>query len=124
MPDAPLRPCRGYPSCSALVRGSGFCGRCKAKRDGQRREYDRTHKKNQPWKGGGSPTARGYGDDWVAARMAYLGDHPVCEICHHAPTRIVHHLKPIAQYPDLRLEPSNMMGVCSEVCHREAERRR
>ena len=74
------------------------------------------------WKGKrGTPTERGYGADWVKLRNTYLQNHPLCE--HHGPgckgaARIVHHVKPVTERPDLRLERSNLMSVC-DPCHRQ-----
>lgn len=77
------------------------------------------------------PTAaqRGYDADWVHFRAWLLEREPLCRACRWEgvvkPAEEVHHDRPIATHPELRLEPSNTIPLCSEH-HRsiEAERRR
>jgi len=66
MPTRPLGPCR-VPSCPN--RATRF-GRCE-----QHRNYGR----ERP-----SPTARGYGAEWVAVRDEYLQYHAVCSCADEA----------------------------------------
>jgi len=110
--SAPLRPCRRYPNCSALVAGGGFCERCAKAKNAA------------PWKQVGKTTAqRGYDAAWQRCREAYVAEHPMCEVCGRDLTRAVHHVRSLADRPDLRLDSENLLAVCGEACHRMAESR-
>lgn len=56
---------------------------------------------------------RGYDADWRAVRRQYLAAHPACqhEGCTAAAVE-VHHVKSVAERPDLRLSWSNLSGLC------------
>lgn len=58
--------------------------------------------------------------EWPAVRKAFLEKHPVCAAC--GKTKLiglqVHHKKPFHLFPDLELEPSNLMTLCDDPqCH-------
>lgn len=114
MPDAPLRPC-SYPGCAELVER----GRC---------EY---HKR--PSHAHGKTADRGYDGRWEKFRAWFLRRHPVC--CGSAeipenwmavehelqglcgrPARPVHHIRKVADFPELRLVESNCFPQC-DACH-------
>ncbi len=69
----------------------------------------------------GTTKQRGYGHDWRKCRERYLDDNPTCEDCEAmgvvVPAVDVHHVEPIAEAPELRLEPSNLIALC-KGCHR------
>lgn len=66
-----------------------------------------------------------YGSNrWRVLSLRKRQANPLCEECERfgrvtAATE-VHHLKPVAVYPDLRFEWENLMSVCSE-CHSKLE---
>lgn len=73
-------------------------------------------------------TERGYGNDWRQLSERKRAEDPLCENCLEkyskaTPAVHVHHMKPIATHPELRLEWSNLMSVC-EPCHNELEGQR
>jgi len=111
MPSAPKRPCpeRG---CPELTNG----GRC---------EKHRQERKSKRWRDDGrTQTEQGYGADWQRVSRLYRKQYPMCGVCHDEPARSVHHRISIDERPDLRLSWSNLLAVCSEECHRRAERQR
>jgi len=68
----------------------------------------------------GKTTQRGYGYDWRQVRQQHITDDPLCEDCLKIgiarPVEEVHHVIPIADRPELRLERSNLVSLCKE-CH-------
>ncbi len=49
---------------------------------------------------------------WPKVREAHLKEHPVCDICGCKVDVEVHHIKPFHLYPELELEPSNLISLC------------
>lgn len=98
MPDAPARPCL-YPSCGEYAVRNGFC----------------EEHASQPANRRGKTAERGYDAAWKRFRAWFLRRHPACVDCDHAATD-VHHIKKVAEHPELRLVESNCMALC-HVCH-------
>ena len=69
---------------------------------------------------GKSSAQRGYDRVWRRFRHWYLGVNPLCQDClltgRSEPAVDVHHLVKIKTAPHLRLEPTNVMGLCKR-CH-------
>lgn len=67
-----------------------------------------------------SPSKRGYDKQWYKVRAIKLSTNPLCEECTIAgrvtPAEMVHHIKPVDEYPDLRLYMDNLMSLCND-CH-------
>ena len=74
----------------------------------------------QPQQAGrGSATRRGYDYTWQQLRKMILARDPLCVLC--LPHRLtlsvqVDHIKTIRERPDLRLDESNLRGLCAP-CH-------
>jgi 5-methylcytosine-specific restriction enzyme A len=70
---------------------------------------------------------RGYDSVWVRARKMFLRRNPLCARCAESSrikvATLVHHKKPVDDYPELRLDPQNMMGLCRD-CHEIIEGRK
>lgn len=49
---------------------------------------------------------------WPTLRRAHLAKHPACAICGSTKDREVHHIKPYTLFPDLEMEPSNLVTLC------------
>jgi len=68
----------------------------------------------------GSSTKRGYDRTWQKARLSHLMANPLCVDCHAAglvkPAEEVHHIAKVRDRPDLRLDDTNLMGLCAP-CH-------
>ncbi|HNX23820.1 MAG TPA: HNH endonuclease signature motif containing protein [Spirochaetota bacterium] len=50
--------------------------------------------------------------EWENVRYAYIKDHPVCALCGTAKDLQIHHIKPFHLYPELELEPENLITLC------------
>jgi 5-methylcytosine-specific restriction protein A len=68
----------------------------------------------------GSAASRGYDRTWQRFRVWFLERHPLCEDCLEArPQRFEaatepHHLKKVAEYPELRLVEDNLRALCHD----------
>lgn len=105
MPEAAPRWC---PRCCAAHAAGAKCPAAAA----DKLERDRLYRQ--------SAARRGYDSTWWKVRRAFLSQHPLCEDC-QAAGRVrtadqVHHVKKVADRPDLRLDPSNLMSLCRS-CH-------
>jgi 5-methylcytosine-specific restriction protein A len=52
---------------------------------------------------------------WPAVRRAHLVREPACAACAACATRTrlaVHHVRPVHLYPELELEPANLLTLC------------
>jgi 5-methylcytosine-specific restriction protein A len=114
MPSRPKRPCR-QPGCRALVT-SGYCPEHQQEAQVRRNERPRE-----------SSTQRGYDYRWQKLRESFLSRHPLCEDCLErdivTPATLPHHMQPIEQRPDLRLDESNLRALCRD-CHEIREGRK
>lgn len=57
---------------------------------------------------------------WPKVERAYRKLHPVCECCGSKLRLNVHHKKPFHLYPELELEPTNLITLCMDPlkeCH-------
>jgi 5-methylcytosine-specific restriction endonuclease McrA len=57
---------------------------------------------------------------WPTVQHKFLKLHPVCQACGGTENLNVHHKKPFHLYPELELEPSNLITLCMEGdkdCH-------
>lgn len=63
---------------------------------------------------------RGYDHIWRKFRKKYLQDNPLCMDCNRdgrvTAALEVHHIKKVAERPDLRLSVNNCMALC-KACH-------
>lgn len=64
----------------------------------------------------GSASERGYDTSWKKFRKSWLIDHPYCEDC-KLESKVkkatdVHHIKKVSEYPELKLDPTNVMSLC------------
>lgn len=115
MPDAPLKVCR-WPGCHELTRDrSGYCPAHQDRAEERRKQHARLWSRER-----GNTTLRGYGRDWQTLRESFLRDHPLCARCLAQgvirPATVVHHVQPVEQRPDLRLNPDNLEALCRN-CH-------
>jgi 5-methylcytosine-specific restriction protein A len=54
---------------------------------------------------------------WNSVRKKHLENNPKCAACGKDKKLEVHHIKPVHKYPDLELDPSNLMTLCADPCH-------
>jgi 5-methylcytosine-specific restriction protein A len=79
----------------------------------------------------GSPSKRGYNNDWVKFRKFYLREHPLCVQCEKegriTPASEIHHIKTLRDGGD-KYGESNLMPLChschSKITIRESVHRR
>ncbi len=66
----------------------------------------------------GLAVARKYGHgerspEWPAVAHAHLAKEPACMVCGHRGQGLqVHHIKPFHLYPELELDPNNLITLC------------
>lgn len=69
---------------------------------------------------------RGYDWDWTKLASWYRREHPFCEECARRgiveAAKVVDHIIPVADAPELRLEVENLQSLCSG-CHNVWKRR-
>jgi hypothetical protein len=49
---------------------------------------------------------------WASVRSAHLKKNPTCAACGGDKKLEVHHIKPFHLYPELELDPTNLMTLC------------
>ena len=49
---------------------------------------------------------------WRKVRAAHIAKNPECEVCGRKTLLEVHHVMPFSQFPDLELEPKNLITLC------------
>lgn len=57
---------------------------------------------------------------WNKVRKAYLKNNSVCAVCGGKEGLQVHHIKPVHLYPELELDPKNLITLCTNKkfnCH-------
>lgn len=54
---------------------------------------------------------------WPATRKEHLEKFPNCAACGRTKKIEVHHIKPVHAYPELELDPSNLVSLCDDPCH-------
>lgn len=68
----------------------------------------------------GSAHQRGYDKTWQKFREMVLNERPLCVDCKAlgslVPALELHHLIRVREQPELRLEPTNVIGLC-KACH-------
>lgn len=84
----------------------------------------RTGSSNPNWKGGVAPERqRLYASgEWRAIVREVKRRDGGCVRCHSAADLHVHHVRSFAEYPELRLDPDNLVTLC-RLCHVEAHRK-
>lgn len=61
---------------------------------------------------GKAPLSAKRSSQWRRVRAEHLKNNPVCAICEGETKLRVHHIKPFHLYPELELEPSNLLTLC------------
>lgn len=63
---------------------------------------------------------KGRSSKWPAVRRAHLETQPECQACGSKTGLEVHHIKPYHLFPELELDPTNLITLCecpSHNCH-------
>ena len=64
-------------------------------------------------KTGGNPRS----PEWPRVRAEHLKENPVCVACGGTESPEVHHIQPFHEYPELELEPTNLVTLCEKDGH-------
>jgi 5-methylcytosine-specific restriction protein A len=97
--------------CSSLIGGADrFCEK-HAKQNG-RKYYSTVFKGRKEEKADPFYSSK----KWQALRLAKVRANPICEHCKHRLTREVHHIKPVKEFPHLKLNYDNVQSLC-RPCH-------
>lgn len=54
---------------------------------------------------------------WSSVRKEHIKNNPYCIACGSKEKLEVHHKIPVHLNPDLELDPSNLVTLCSDPCH-------
>lgn len=60
----------------------------------------------------------GRSSQWSRVRKERLAKEPLCVACGRRKDLEVHHVVPFHENPRMELEPSNLITVCQDPCHR------
>lgn len=119
------RPCRA-PGCREYATDGGYCAAHQSRRTTSARTYDATTRTGNP----ALAMAKAIRDGaaWKRFRAWFRAQHPLCcdPLGLHPdrpePMEHVHHVQPLAERPDLALDPGNCQAVCVR-CHAQLEAR-
>lgn len=54
---------------------------------------------------------------WSKVRAEHLKNNPICAACGSDTGLEVHHIKPFHEFPELELDPNNLITLCNKSCH-------
>ncbi len=54
---------------------------------------------------------------WTNVRKEHLKYNATCAACGRDKKLEVHHIKPVHLFPELELDPSNLVTLCADPCH-------
>lgn len=54
---------------------------------------------------------------WSNVRKEHIKNNPYCIACGRDKKLEVHHIKPVHLFPDLELDPTNLVTLCADPCH-------
>jgi 5-methylcytosine-specific restriction protein A len=54
---------------------------------------------------------------WRTVRQEHLKRNSMCAACGKKKDLEVHHIKPVHLFPDLELDPENLITLCANSCH-------
>lgn len=100
-----------YPRCPGIATNGGYCE--KHQSDVKTHGFDRKNKERLSFYGSSK---------WRKTRARKLSKNPICEICEHEFSTVVHHIKPAREYPKLRFTFSNLQAVCESCHNRESQK--
>ena len=103
-----------HAGCNELTTEK-YCEKHKVEHEQIERDKNTRYEKSR-----GSASSQGYDRNWRRVRLSYLKRNPLCEVCESkgiiTPAILVHHIKPVKDYPELRLDKKNLMSLCNR-CH-------
>ncbi len=54
---------------------------------------------------------------WYKVRKKHIEKQPCCQACGSCEKPEVHHILPFHLYPELELDPDNLITLCDKYCH-------
>jgi len=54
---------------------------------------------------------------WPKVRKSFVKNHPECAACGREKGLECHHIRDFSSYPELELEPDNLIVLCGKTCH-------
>jgi 5-methylcytosine-specific restriction endonuclease McrA len=54
---------------------------------------------------------------WQNVRKEHIKNNPYCISCGRDKRLEVHHIKPVHLFPELELDPGNLVTLCADPCH-------
>ena len=54
---------------------------------------------------------------WSQVRKEHLKNNPKCIACGRDSKLEVHHINPVHLYPEMELDPANLVTLCGDPCH-------
>ena len=54
---------------------------------------------------------------WHNIRKEHIKNNPYCISCGRDKKLEVHHIKPVHLFPELELDPGNLVTLCADPCH-------
>lgn len=66
---------------------------------------------------GKAPLAVKRSPKWSIVRTRHLSKNPTCAVCGTKKKLEVHHIKPFHLYPELELDPDNLITLCETAEH-------
>src|ERR1700728_1080268 len=102
-----------HPTCNAMLPARGYCPRHGAEaaveEASRQRAYDSSKRDRRS-------IDFYHSTAWLAFRENVLFEHPICQHCRKQVSTDVHHVKPIAQFWELRFDRANVEALCGK-CH-------
>lgn len=59
---------------------------------------------------------------WKRLRRLVLSQNPLCQRCWREVARVVHHIKPAREYPELQYVLENLEALCDSCHNKESQR--
>ena len=56
---------------------------------------------------------------WPRVRAAHLAANPTCAVCGTRENLEVHHIQPFHLFPELELDPGNLLTLCESPTHND-----
>ena len=114
----PKKPCL---KCKRVLTTTTYCPECEVKADALKKETSDKYDTKR-----GTSKQRGYDSVWSDLRNKKIATDSLCEMClkskRYVIAVLVHHIKTVERYPELRLVWDNLMSLCHS-CHEREHRR-
>lgn len=108
-----------HSTCPAIIPQYGYCDKHRPQENKDRAERDKRYDETRD-----KEVIAFYNSSaWKATRQQQLAVEPFCQQCLKAIATDVHHVIPVKESKELRLDYGNLMSLCGE-CHKRLEAKR